>query len=118
MPDKQQIKQKIMKNTRKKSFEKSFFEALKDYGYTLPETDAEVEQYLATMGSTKLEISDRLSDTETIYYEVMSEKETGDIESIAAHEQNSSSDLPSDFLESLDEKGDVINNHEKRKRKN
>lgn len=105
-----------MKDTRGKSFEKSLFDALKEYGYTLPETDAEVEQYLVNIGSTKLELSNRLSDPDSIYYEVISEKR-GIVDSIAAHEQDQNSELPSNFLDSLDQKGKIINDHEKRKRK-
>ncbi len=49
------------------SFEKQVFEALKHYGYRVPKSEEEIDQYIRMFGSTKIELPESLKDAGAIF---------------------------------------------------
>ncbi len=50
-----------------KSFEKQVFEALKFYGFKLPKTQEQIDEYVRMFGSTRIELPDSLKDAGAIF---------------------------------------------------
>jgi len=95
-----------------KNFEERLFEALGNQGYVLPESDEEIRQYLISIGETKLEMPESLSDPDAIYYNAMSSLHEN-VVGMAAHEHKEGIDLPQSLLDKLDEdakSGNIIKN--------
>lgn len=49
------------------SFEKQVFEAIKFYGYKLPKSQDEIDQYVRMFGNTKVELPESLTDAGDIF---------------------------------------------------
>ena len=112
----------VMTNGKKrtiKNFEEKLFEALGNQGYVLPESDEEIRQYLISIGETKLEMPESLSDPDAIYYNAMNSLHEN-VVGMAAYEHKEGIDLPQSLLDKLDEdakRGNIIKNEKGAKEK-
>ncbi len=79
-------------NPTDKSFERQVFEALKYYGYKVPKSQEDIEQYIRMFGSTKIELPDSLSDAGAIFDSIRKNKasfvESDEIIGMAARRDN------------------------------
>ncbi|UII77146.1 hypothetical protein LV716_04985 [Flagellimonas sp. HMM57] len=86
-------------NKFSESFERQVYDALKFYGYNLPESDEEIESYVEMFGNTKIELPDAVGNPDEIYKKFLEENqdeitdEGGDISAIAAQAEEGE-DLP------------------------
>tara|TARA_R110002124_G_scaffold224592_5_gene389913 strand:- start:3782 stop:4141 length:360 start_codon:yes stop_codon:yes gene_type:complete len=61
------------------SFERQVYDALKFYGYNLPESDEEIESYVKMFGNTKFELPDSVDDADNIFDKFMEENDDHNI---------------------------------------
>ncbi|WP_350292480.1 hypothetical protein [uncultured Croceitalea sp.] len=86
-------------NKFSESFERQVYDALKFYGYNLPESDEEIESYVEMFGNTKIELPDSIDDPNQIYKKFLEENQDegayggDDISAIAAQAEEGK-DLP------------------------
>tara|TARA_R110000868_G_scaffold128661_3_gene336910 strand:+ start:976 stop:1332 length:357 start_codon:yes stop_codon:yes gene_type:complete len=93
-------------NQLKKTFEQEVSEALKFYGFHLPETDIEIDNYVRMFGSTKIDLPDSIANAEEIFDRFKNGKNQNDnnpdVWALAAQGEDGES-LPDHILEKLKE---------------
>jgi len=74
-----------MKSTNKlgKTFEQELSQALKYYGFDMPESEEEIDKYVRTFGNTKIELPNSISDAEMLF-DKLSEARTTSSDSFSA----------------------------------
>ncbi|MBL6446398.1 hypothetical protein JMN32_08770 [Fulvivirga sp. 29W222] len=67
-----------MDNSRKsdKSFEQELSEALRYYGYEMPESNEEIEKYVKMFGDTKIELPKSIADAEELFDNLVEHHDT------------------------------------------
>ena len=90
-----------------KSFEKQVFEALKFYGFKLPKTQEQIDEYVRMFGSTRIELPDSLMDAGAIFDNISkndknSSNQGGNIWAMAARGDNGTP-LPTNIIDQIKE---------------
>jgi len=109
-----------------KSFEKEIFKALKFYGFKLPKSDKEIENYVRMFGNTKIELPDAIADAGAIFdsfISVENSSENCDEILAMAAQGDKRGLLPEHILDKIKKdikKGKWLNNelHENKQRRN
>lgn len=94
-------------NKFSESFERQVYDALKFYGYNLPESDEEIESYVEMFGNTKIELPDDVDDADHIYKKFMKENQDdgnadGSISAMAAQAEEGNS-LPDNIIKKIED---------------
>lgn len=95
-------------NKFSESFERQVYDALKFYGYNLPESDEEIESYVEMFGNTKIELPDAVDDADQIYKKFIEENQDdgnadgGDISALAAQAEEGNK-LPDHIKEKIED---------------
>ena len=96
-------------NKFSESFDRQVYDALKFYGYNLPESDEEIESYIEMFGNTKIELPDSVNDANQIYKKFMEDEkydehsDIGDVVTAIAAQAGEGNSLPDHIKDKIEE---------------